>query len=165
MRYIKSSVAFLILIINFAWVNAQQKPDIVDINADSIPKSNLYHSFDDSLIQYIGRIDRKGSPMPRFWQPGVYITARFNGNLCEVLLNDEVLYGTSHNYIEVVIDGREPVRLQIKWKNNEIKVSGLNDGDHTVILCKNTEAGIGYLEFAGIHCKKLLGAVKAIKEN
>ena len=74
----------------------------------------------------------------------------------QVFLNDEVLWGNSHNYIEVIVDDRKPARIQLKWKNNEIKIEGLSGGNHTITICKNTESGIGYLEFAGINCKKLL---------
>ena len=50
----------------------------------------------------------------------------------------------------------KPVRLQTKGRINEIIVEGLSEDNHTITICKNTEAGIGYLEFAGINCKKLL---------
>ena len=116
----------------------------------------MYHSPDNSLIQYTGRIEMENVSLPRFWSPGVYVKAKFNGDLCEVFLNDEVLYGNSHNYIEVIIDNMEPVRLQTKWKNNKIKIEGLSNSNHIITICKNTESGIGYLEFAGINCKKLL---------
>ena len=105
------------------------------------------------MIQYTGRIETKNVSLPRFWSPGVYIKAKFNGDYCEFFLNDEMLYGNSHNYIEVIIDQLEPVRMQTKWKNNGIKIEGLSGGDHIITICKNTESGIGYVEFAGIDCK------------
>ena len=57
-------------------------------------------------------------------------------------LNNEVLYENSHNYIEVIIDNMEPVRLQTKWKNNTIKIEGLSNSNHIITVCKNTESGI-----------------------
>src|SRR5690606_1177863 len=93
----------------------------------------------------------------RFWAPGVYIKARFEGTSCEILLNDELLYGNSHNYISIIVDDMPPVRLQLKDKNNVIRAAeNLKDTIHTLLIVKATEAGIGYLEFEGIRCKKLL---------
>ena len=60
---------------------------------------------DHPYIQYTGRIDFTNPTLPRFWQPGVYFTIRFYGSRCKVILNDEVLWGKNHNYLEVIIDG------------------------------------------------------------
>jgi len=107
-------------------------------------------------IQYTGRIDFSNPILPRFWQPGVYIDVKFSGSSCEVILNDEVLWGTNHNYIEVVVDGIA-TRLQTKKQTDTIEVAkGLPDGIHTLSIVKNTEANIGYLELVGIRCKQLL---------
>lgn len=57
----------------------------------------------------------------RFWQPGVYIGFSFMGNNCEIILNDEVLWGNNHNYIELVVDGNE-YRLQTKTKCDTISL-------------------------------------------
>lgn len=111
----------------------------------------------DQRIQYVGRIDFKNPMKPRFWSPAVYVTAKFKGTSCEVMLNDEVLYGTTHNYVEVVVDDRKPFRIQTTGKTNVIKVAdNLPAGEHTVTICKDTESGIGYLEFTGIRCDQLL---------
>ena len=107
-------------------------------------------------FQYVGRIDFSNAQLPRFWMPGVYITAKFTGTSCTVLLNDEMLYGNFHNYIEIVIDNNKPVRMRLSGKQNEIEAAtGLPAGNHIIVICKNTEAGIGYLEFAGLKCKNL----------
>lgn len=117
------------------------------------------HSFfeaDHPFIQYTGRIDFTDPKLPRFWQPGVYITTKFIGTDCEVILNDEVLWGKNHNYLEVIVDGKA-VRIQTKVKRDTIKVAeNLSAGVHTMVICKNTEANIGYLEFVGIRCKQLV---------
>jgi lysophospholipase L1-like esterase len=111
-------------------------------------------------IQYTGRIAfskaKLSSTPPRFWQPGVYFTARFKGTRCEVILNDQVLWGKNHNYLEVVVDGKAK-RLQTKAAHDTIVVvDGLSAGVHSLLVCKNTEANIGYLELVGIRCKQLL---------
>ncbi len=111
----------------------------------------------DPKIQYTGRIDFTDPLKPRFWSPAVYIQARFKGTSCTVMLNDEVLYGNSHNYIEIVIDDQKPVRLHTTGKTNVIEAAkDLPNGIHTITICKDTESGIGYLEFTGIQCAGLL---------
>jgi hypothetical protein len=108
-------------------------------------------------IQYTGRIDFSDPKKPRFWQPGVYITAKFSGTFCSVLLEDEVSDGKSHNYVTIVIDGGKPLRMKLKNKSNTINLrENLSDGAHTLVVTKDTEAGVGYLEFKGLICKSLL---------
>jgi hypothetical protein len=115
-----------------------------------------FFAADDPNIQYIGRIDFSNPKLPRFWQPGVYITAKFKGSTCDVILNDEVLWGKNQNYLEIVVDDK-PVRLQTKSKRDTIRVAeNLSPGEHTLVICKNTEANIGYLELVGIRCKELV---------
>jgi len=121
-----------------------------------IPALKLYKA-DDRNIQYFGRVDLTNPLKPRFWAPGVYIVAKFKGTSCEVLLNDEVKDGNTHNYIEIAVDDRPPVRVQTTGKTNVIKAAaGLPNGEHTIIICKDTESGIGYLEFIGLKCAELL---------
>lgn len=133
----------------FLWV-------LASLQARANTKLNFY-SPDHPFIQYTGRIDFTDPLLPRFWQPGVYIAFRFKGNECEIVLNDEVLWGNSHNYIELVVDGKE-YRLQMKSKCDTISLTAYisERGEHTAIVCKNTEANIGYLELAGIRCSELV---------
>lgn len=111
---------------------------------------------DNHKFRYVGRIDFTDPMKPKFWAGGVYITAKFKGTGCTLLINDEELDG-QHNYIEVVIDNNAPARIQTTGKTNTIQIAqGLPDGEHTVTICKDTESGIGYLEFVGLQCDKLL---------
>ena len=111
---------------------------------------------DNSFFQYTGRIDFGNPGTPRYWMPGIYVKAKFSGPSCTVLINDEMLYGSFHNYIEIAIDDQKPVRLRLTAKHNEIEAAkNLMEGDHTIVICKNTEAGIGYIEFAGLKCRTL----------
>jgi lysophospholipase L1-like esterase len=115
-----------------------------------------FFTADNPLIQYTGRINFANPKAPRFWQPGVYITIGFKGTSCSIVLNDEELYGKSHNYIEIAVDDSTPFRIQTTNKTNSIKAAeGLEDGRHVITICKNTEAGIGYMEFVGINCRGL----------
>src|SRR3982750_1517514 len=61
---------------------------------------------DNKYFKYTGRVDFTNPEKPRFWSPGVYITTKFKGSSCRLLINDEELFGKTHNYIEVVIDGK-----------------------------------------------------------
>jgi len=112
---------------------------------------------DDPNIQYTGRIDFSDPKKPRFWSPGVYIKAKFKGTVCDVVVNDEQLGGTNHNYISIIVDDGKPLRIQTTGATNTIKAAeGLADGPHTITVCKDTESGIGYLEFLGFRCAGLL---------
>lgn len=121
-------------------------------------QSNNFSFFeaDHPSIQYTGRIDFTNKKLPRFWQPGVYVTIRFAGPTCEVVVNDEVLWGKNQNYLQVIIDGQSK-RMQTKGSRDTIRVAGdLRYKEHTLVICKNTEANIGYLELVGVRCNQLL---------
>jgi hypothetical protein len=122
-------------------------------------------SADDRHIQYMGRIDFSNPKLPRFWSPGVTVKAKFKGSSCTVDLNDQVLWGNSHNYVEVVVDGIAK-RYHLSGPTNQIEVaSGLSEGSHTLLICKDTESGIGYIEFAGLQCQSLEGVGKKPKHK
>lgn len=114
-----------------------------------------FFAADHPYIQYAGRIDFTNPKLPRFWQPGVYISTKFIGPSCEIVLNDEELWGKNHNYLEVIVDGKA-ARLQTKAQRDTIRIKNLSPGEHSLVICKNTEANIGYLELVGIRCKQLI---------
>ncbi len=130
-------------------------------------KSETSHFFaaDNQLIQYVGRIDFTNKKLPRYWQPGVYVKARFTGTFCNVIVNDEMLWGKNHNYLEIVVDDTVLYRLETKGKRDTIRVAnGLPNGTHTILIAKNTEANIGYLELVGLQCKALLPLEEPIRK-
>ncbi|RFM32825.1 acetyl xylan esterase [Chitinophaga silvisoli] len=107
-------------------------------------------------IQYTGRFVKPSFVRYRFWQPGVYIRAKFNGTYCNIIIEDEERYN-QHNYLAIQIDDQPPRRIETKSAHNVIQAAvNLPEGDHMITICKNTEAGIGYLDFLGFQCKKLL---------
>ncbi|NCU04025.1 MAG: SGNH/GDSL hydrolase family protein [Chitinophagaceae bacterium] len=113
------------------------------------------------FIQYTGRIDYSTTTLPRFWAPGTYLTIRFKGTYCVLEINDEEKWGTTHNYLEIKVDNQPSKRIQTTQKKNRIVLaSGLPDGLHTIVVCKNTEAEIGYLEVTAVICKKLVSPAK-----
>ena len=106
-------------------------------------------------INYMGRIDFSNPLRPAFWQPGVSIDCVFSGDSCGVIIEDEVRWGSNHNYIEIVLDNK-PVRLKLSKAIDTIWVVGTPKKVwHSLQLCKNTEANIGGLVFGGILCKNL----------
>lgn len=155
MKFIKTTLCILIALTGGSKVFAQKGLSISIEKAKSQITSKDFYKADNSLIQYYGRIEKQNPLLPRFWAPGVYIKAKFEGKVCSFFLNDQVLYGNVHNYLEIVIDGK-PFRIQTKFANNKISIKGLKKGTHTITICKDTESGNGYLEFAGIECKDLL---------
>ncbi|HEX5167881.1 MAG TPA: SGNH/GDSL hydrolase family protein [Cyclobacteriaceae bacterium] len=139
------ALTFLVLLISITTALAQKKS-----------KLNFIPAYDRS-IQYTGRIDFSDPKKPRFWLPGVYIRAAFKGKDITLLVNDENPGGDTFNYLEIVIDDAAPYRIQTTGQTNKIIVGkDLSKGRHTITVCKNTESNIGYLEFIGFKCKKIL---------
>jgi Carbohydrate esterase 2 N-terminal/GDSL-like Lipase/Acylhydrolase family len=130
---------------------------IAFLSAPTVKPASEFYRADHQYFRYTGRIDFSNLKAPRFWAAGVYVEARFKGTFCEIEVRDEMLWGSSHNYLEVSIDGLEPIRIKATARDNRIMVAdNLNDGEHTIVIMKGTEALIGYLEFIGLHCQKLL---------
>lgn len=111
-------------------------------------------------IRYTGRIDFTNPQLPRFWQPGVYIELSFTGDQCMIILNDEMLWGVNNNYVDIVLDGKRS-RIQTKGKRDTIEVNGGSSGTHSLLVCKDTEANIGWLELAGIICEAIVPSLPA----
>lgn len=156
MRFSRSGICLLIILIFNSAVFAQKKLTFLIDQSEPELTSKMFYAPNNSSIQYTGRIEKTTKSLTRFWSPGVYIKAKFKGNICKIYLNDEVLYGNVHNYFTIIIDDNQPVRLQTKNATNSITVKGLSKGLHTITICKDTEAGNGYLEFSGIDCQNLL---------
>ncbi|HSC52282.1 MAG TPA: SGNH/GDSL hydrolase family protein [Phnomibacter sp.] len=123
----------------------------------SAKKGLNFYTASHPYFQYTGRIDFSNKYLPRFWQPAVYVSFQFEGKTANVFINDEVLYDTKHNYLELVVDGKA-YRLQTKSKKDTITITKYLSAAkvHEVAVWKNTEANIGYIEFAGVECTKLL---------
>ncbi len=107
----------------------------------------------DSRIHYAGRIDFSYPDQVRFSGAGAYIETGF----CGTYLKMEMSEGSGKNYIQVVIDDNEPIRIQLKkGRNTYLLAENLNAGNHKVLICKDTEAAMGYLQFFGFFCKDLV---------
>ncbi|HEY4324086.1 MAG TPA: SGNH/GDSL hydrolase family protein [Mucilaginibacter sp.] len=142
-----SSLLFFVVLINVAFAISAPRKD----HELKLFKAN------NSKIQYTGRIDFSDPLKPRIWAPGVYIEVKFKGSKCEILINDEVAGGNNHNYLEIIVDGKNPYRIQLSDKTNVIKLpDSLADTEHTVMICKDTESNTGYIDFVGFRCEQLL---------
>lgn len=127
------------------------------ISASTVERHKNFYQADHAYLRYNGRIDFSTAQAPRFWTAGVYIEARFRGTYCELEVRDEMLWGNSHNYLEVSIDGATPRRIKLTSRTNRITLAeNLSRGEHTLVVMKGTEALIGYVEFIGLYCSKLL---------
>jgi len=119
--------------------------------------NNRFYPASGTAFLFTGRVDFTNPSLPRFYSPGVYVEGKFKGSSCEIEVNDEVLYGTSHNFITVVVDGGTPKRIKLSGKSNKILIAdNLSNKEHSFLLCKSTESGIGYIEFVGVRCQTLL---------
>ena len=120
-------------------------------------RSIQFYNGGDKKIRCVGRFDKTDANCPKVWAPGAYFEFDFEGEFCEIELEDELRFLILHNYIEVVIDGGIPQRIKLSNKFNRVKIGkDLSPGAHHVVLCKNTESAIGYLKLIGIRCAKLL---------
>ena len=120
-------------------------------------------SFDANhkFLRYTGRFDLSDPKKLRTWASGAYLTLQFQGTSIELSVRDELLYGKSHNYVAVSID-REPTRrIKLTDMVNTLRFENLPDGAHTLTLAKDTEAGIGWIEFLGGSCERLLPPPRA----
>ncbi len=122
------------------------------------------YTADHAAIEYVGRFDFSDKERPKVWNPGAYMRFAFQGTRCELTLIDEVRYGSSHNYITIVVDGSKPRRIQLTERINELVLAdGLEEGEHEILICKDTESNIGYIQFAAIRCKELVGKQRVKK--
>lgn len=137
--------------------NLTLKAGFIETSDTAGSKSGTYYEPDNKYIQYTGRFDFTNVKKPKFWAAGTYIKAKYKGDSCTFLLADNYLYGKYNNYIEVVIDDTILKRIQTKpGKSTYTFGRELAYGKHTIVICKNTESNIGYLEFSGLRVHKLL---------
>ena len=152
----KNSKQLFLFITCSIFLFLQNAAQSFNVRVGNISKEDKnFFTADNPLIQYTGRIDFGNTELPKMWAPGVYITVQFKGTAITAIINDQELWSKNHNYLEIVVDG-EAKRIQTKSKTNYITVSDLTDTLHYFTICKNTEANIGYIEFAGVYCDYLV---------
>ena len=131
--------------------------------SDFDKKRNTFTTFKggDSRISLQGRFELTDSTHPKVWAPGAYFELFFDGPFCEVNITDEHKYYLNHNYIEVILDNKKSKRIRLKKAHNKILIGEfLKDTIHHLLVCKNTESGIGYIQLNHVTCRKLLPNAK-----
>lgn len=118
----------------------------------------------DKRIQYVGRFDFSDEQAPKTWAPGAYLEFDCIGTEAFITIEDELKFGKTHNYIQLVVDGQSK-RIKLKGKVNRLPLfSGKQATKHHVLICKNTESAIGYIKIRGIQCKELVRSKKKRKK-
>lgn len=117
--------------------------------------TETFYKASNSNFVYMGRGDFSDAAHPRFWASGAQIIFAFTGDSCIINLTDENLWGKDLNYIQLIVDGKYS-RFKLKEKVNKLSIPNLSEGKHTIVICKTTESNIGYLQFDGVSCPKLL---------
>ncbi|MBN2349575.1 MAG: hypothetical protein JXJ22_12080 [Bacteroidales bacterium] len=131
---------------------------ILPIFSSCIQKPAILYTPDNSDIFYTGRIDFSNPEHPILSGAGAYFQVKFKGNSCTVLLEDMNSDGR-YNYISYNIDGNYQGRIKLEKDSLRYELaSGLNQGSHTLLVCKATEAMLGPVGFSGIECQELLPA-------
>ncbi len=137
--------------------NLALKAGFVEAPRTTTKKTRTCYDPDNQYIQYTGRFDITNVKKPKSWAAGTYIKVKYKGDSCTFLLKDNNLYGKYKNYIEAVIDDTILKRIQTSPDRDTYTFGqGLAYGTHTIVICKNTESNIGYLEFSGLLVHKLL---------
>lgn len=120
-----------------------------------------FFSAKNKAFTYVGRFDFTENDAPKTWAPGAYIKVDFYGRYCALKIVDEQKYFTHYNYIHIVIDDTIIRRIKLDQSTNFI-VLGKNfkNKKHHLIICKDTESAIGFIQFKGIYCSKISKAKK-----
>ncbi len=112
---------------------------------------------DHKYVQYTGRVDFSEAGKPKFWASGAYVTLKFRGSSFGAQINDQMVWDKVLNYLEIKIDDRPAYRIQLKGKVNHLVLAkDLPEGEHTITICKNSEAENGYIEMVSFSCEQLL---------
>lgn len=117
-----------------------------------------FHKASTPLLQYTGRIDYTDPEQPRLWNAGSYVLAGVRGDSCAFIIRDQHRWGKNRNYLEIVVDRVHAYRIQLKQDTDTIGIalSGGPDARHQVMICKNTEANIGYIAVGGVLATALI---------
>jgi lysophospholipase L1-like esterase len=98
-------------------------------------------------VEYFGRFDFSQAAGPRFAWSGSAIKARFNGPSVAAKFKNS---GGAVNFTVVIDDGAPVVIKSTAGSNSSFTLaSGLQSGEHTVLLTRNSEAYDGTVQFLG----------------
>jgi lysophospholipase L1-like esterase len=121
--------------------------------------ATLNYSADDDRIVIMGRYQTDDTGAVSFGASGVTFIIRFSGTFLDIVLEDEIRYGTSYNYFTVIVGDGSPVRFRTEPGRTEYRIAdALSTGEHTVILSKASEGQNGRNRLVEVRCRKLLRA-------
>lgn len=105
--------------------------------ANRYSSENNFFEASNKNFNYFGRFNFSNPAIPKVWAAGAYITANFSGSYCEIVVNDEIRYGSHHNYIYINIDDTLFKRVRLEEFENRIKISdNLGNTEHTITILK-----------------------------
>jgi lysophospholipase L1-like esterase len=123
--------------------------------SDRIETQTVF-SPDNPDIHYTGRIDFTDPLKPKLSNPGAYFVFTMRGTSCTLILENE-FDEPNHNYISIAVDGHYLKRIRISKDTNRYLIAEkMTYSVHTIVVCKATDAFIGYIELQGIQCRSLL---------
>ena len=135
------------------------EPYLIKTNSHFFTPSN-------KKIKITGRVDYSNPDKPKIWAAGVYMTIKFKGPSFILDITDEQRWGKNQNYITYIIDNNPPVRIKTRGKKNRLELAtNLSNENHTIVICKETEAEIGYIQINGVLCDKLLTPASPLKRK
>jgi len=128
--------AFLFLSLSFAAVSIRA--------AEATPLPQAVSPTDPHL-RYSGRWDSGDPAGPRAMWSACSVSLRFSGTALNAQLG-----GQANSAFQIVIDGEPKSVITLKDSQSLYPVaSGLSAGEHTVELCKRTEAFVGMVQIKG----------------
>lgn len=120
-------------------------------------KTEHFFNANHEYVQYTGRVDFSEAARPKFWASGAYVTIKFKGTSFWAQINDQMVWDKVLNYLEIKVDNQPAYRIQLKGKVNKLLLAkDLLKGEHTITICKNSEAENGYIQMVTFSCEQLL---------
>ncbi len=117
--------------------------------AQNIPEGYKFVAPNDSSLGYVGRFDFSNPQQVRYDWSGTQIRFRFTGKHLAFYLK-----GGERNYFSVFVDDL-PEQVISSAKDSVIVISRpLKKGEHSCVLYKRTEGGMGQTVFYGVYIDK-----------
>jgi lysophospholipase L1-like esterase len=126
-----------------------------DDETTNLPQKKLVkidNSAANPNIRYLGRFDLSNPKKASFAWSGSSIRARFEGKKCFLKFKNH----SESNYFAVFIDNVEkPIVLELNEEQEVYEVaSNLSEGEHDILIFKQTEARCGVVDFLGFELEK-----------
>lgn len=104
-----------------------------------VNQNEKWISPDHSALQYMGRIDFEDVKNPVWVFPSTFVKVRFTGSFVRAVVTN--MRGCWDNFLGVILDGRESkIQLQPEGKQEIVLCSGLDEGEHELLLFKRMDS-------------------------